>query len=90
LLLAYVAVRTIETSNEQQKQRRLGDLLTRIIEWAIDITTSGIEPETPVLSEDEEATKAWPFLGSQEKKLKTFQLLSRVLNKGSPWGFYLF
>ena len=49
--------------------------MTRIIEWAIDIATSGIEPETPVLSEDEEAAKAWPFLGSQEKKLKTYQLL---------------
>jgi hypothetical protein len=75
LLLAYVAVRTIENSNEQEKQRRRGDLLTRIIEWAIDDATSGIEPVTPVLSEDKEAAKAWPFLDSQEKKLKTFQLL---------------
>ena len=57
--------------NEDRKER----LLNEIIEWAINVAKCGIEPNTPDLSEDFNATKAWPFLGSQEKKLDILQLL---------------
>lgn len=72
---ADAAFRAVENSIQREERRKKEESLRDITRWAEDIANSGIEPDTPNLSVDKAAGKAWPFLDSQAKKLKTLQLL---------------
>jgi len=74
-LLALAAFWAIWQNKRIQKRNRRERLLNEIIEWATNVAKCGIEPDTPELSEDKDASKAWPFLATQERKLETLQLL---------------
>lgn len=74
-LLAIAAFLAIRQTRKLQKRERRDRLLNEIIEWAVEVAKSSIEPETPDLFDDKDAAKSWPFLAAQEKKLDTLQLL---------------
>lgn len=74
-VLAVASFRTIRQNYKFREKDRKERLLNEIIEWAINVAESGIEPDTPDLSVDKDAGKSWPYLDSQFKKLKTLQLL---------------
>ncbi|MBI4188188.1 MAG: hypothetical protein HY529_03165 [Chloroflexi bacterium] len=74
-LLAGAAFWSIWQNYKFRERDRKERLLNEIIEWAISIAESGIEPDTPDLSGDKDAGKSWPYLDNQLEKLKTLQLL---------------
>ena len=75
LLVAYAAFRTIRSNREKESRDRKERLLNEIIEWAEDVASSFEPAEIPDLSDDKNATKSWPFLTNQRKKLNSLSLL---------------